>query len=131
MYRLTQKSTQSTWKVRKHMVVLCRILFATFFHVCKVLTISGANMPTIDVKKCNNNVEIALRRLRRVCERAGINKRIRERLEYHVTKTMKKRRQKAAARKRQQKQLTKDQQWISARPRRHYEQHSNKANETA
>ena len=79
-------------------------------------------MPTIEVKKCNNNVEVALRRLRRLCERAGINKRIRERLEYHVTKTMKRRRQKAAACKRQLKLTTKDLQWTSIRPRRRTEQ---------
>ena len=43
-------------------------------------------MPTIDVSKCNGIVEIAIRRLKRLCEKLGIPKQMKA-LEYHVTKS--------------------------------------------
>ncbi|MBM94007.1 MAG: 30S ribosomal protein S21 [Legionellales bacterium] len=56
-------------------------------------------MPKIEVTKCGGNAEVAIRRLKRLCDRLGIQKRIRA-LEHHVKKTTKQRRMKDAARKR-------------------------------
>jgi|TARA_E500000178_G_C16718825_1_gene616234 small subunit ribosomal protein S21 len=64
-------------------------------------------MPTIDVSKCNGIVEIAIRRLKRLCEKLGIPKQMKA-LEYHVTKSEMKRRAKAAAYKRQAKKNSRD-----------------------
>ncbi|MEE2769571.1 MAG: 30S ribosomal protein S21 [Pseudomonadota bacterium] len=68
-------------------------------------------MPTVDVNKCNGIVEIAIRRLKRLNEKLGIPRQIKE-LEYHVTKSEAKRRAKAAAQKRQVKKDTKDRNWL-------------------
>lgn len=64
-------------------------------------------MPTIDVSKCNGVVEIAIRRLKRLCEKLGIPKQMKA-LEYHITKSEMKRRAKAAAYKRQSKKSTRE-----------------------
>lgn len=68
-------------------------------------------MPTVDVNKCNGVVEVAIRRLKRLCEKLGIPRQIKE-LEYHVTKSESKRRAKAAAQKRQAKKEAKDKYWL-------------------
>lgn len=59
-------------------------------------------MPLVDVNKCKGNVDAAIKRLKRACDKLGIAKRLRE-LEFHEKDTMKRRKQKAAAIKRQQK----------------------------
>ncbi len=64
-------------------------------------------MPTIDVSKCNGVVEIAIRRLKRLCEKLGIPKQLKT-LEHHVKKSECRRKAKAAAQKRQQKKNSKD-----------------------
>ena len=64
-------------------------------------------MPEVDVNKCKGHVDTAIRRLKRLCDKLGIAKRWRE-LEYHEKGTEKRRRQKAAAVKRQQKRLRED-----------------------
>lgn len=56
-------------------------------------------MPQIDVAKCKGNVEAAVKRLKRLCDKLGIARRLRE-LEYHEKKTEKRRKQSAAAVKR-------------------------------
>lgn len=67
-------------------------------------------MPTVDVNKCNGVVEVAIRRLKRLCEKLGIPKQIKD-LEYHVTKAEMRRKAKAAAAKRQAKKDSKDRNW--------------------
>jgi small subunit ribosomal protein S21 len=59
-------------------------------------------MPLVDVNKCKGNVDTAVKRLKRACDKLGIAKRLRE-LEFHEKPTMKRRKQMAAAIKRQQK----------------------------
>ena len=58
-------------------------------------------MPNVDVSKCPS-VDVALRRLKRMCDRYGIHKRMRE-LQHHVKDAVGRRRAKAAAVKRRQK----------------------------
>jgi ribosomal protein S21 len=62
-------------------------------------------MPKVEVTKCGGNVEVAIRRLKRMCDRLGVLKRMRE-LEHHVKATTKRRRDKDAARKRVLKRLS-------------------------
>jgi len=62
-------------------------------------------MPKVEVMKCGGNIEVAIRRLKRMCDRLGVLKRMRE-LEHHVKDTTKRRRNKDAARKRVLKKLS-------------------------
>jgi ribosomal protein S21 len=62
-------------------------------------------MPKVEVSKCGGNAEVAIRRLKRLCDRLGVLKRMRE-LEHHVKATTKRRRNKDAARKRVLKKLS-------------------------
>lgn len=62
-------------------------------------------MPDIDVNKCKGQVDTALRRLKRLCDKLGVARRWRE-IEHHEKKTSKRRRQIAAAKKREQKRTT-------------------------
>ena len=62
-------------------------------------------MPKVEVTKCGGNAEVAIRRLKRLCDRLGVLKRMRE-LEHHVKATTKRRRNKDAARKRVLKELS-------------------------
>lgn len=64
-------------------------------------------MPSVDVNKCAN-VEVALRRLKRLCDRLGIPKRFRE-LESHMKRTTQRRRAKISAVKRRMKEDSKNQ----------------------
>ena len=59
-------------------------------------------MTTVDVSKCNGDVKLALKRLKRTCDKNGLPKRWRE-MERHVKKTTQKRKDRAAAVKRHQK----------------------------
>jgi ribosomal protein S21 len=61
-------------------------------------------MPKVEVSKCGGNAEVAIRRLKRLCDRLGVLKRMRD-LEHHVKATTKRRRNKDAARKRVLKKL--------------------------
>jgi small subunit ribosomal protein S21 len=71
----------------------------------------------IEVSKCNGQVEIAIRRLKRLCDKLGIQKRMRE-LEHHVKPTTKRRRARAAAVKRQLKKVAKESAPLRRRRRR-------------
>jgi small subunit ribosomal protein S21 len=64
-------------------------------------------MPTIEVSKCHGKVDLAMRRLKRICDRIGIQKDLRE--DRHIKPTTKRRRDKAAAIKRQSKSIFKEQ----------------------
>ena len=64
-------------------------------------------MPEIDVNKCKGHLDTALRRLKRLNDKLGIAKRLRE-IECHEKPTSKKRRLMAAAVKRQQKRNVMD-----------------------
>ena len=59
-------------------------------------------MPKIDVSKCGGNVDVAIRKLKRICDRLGILKRMRD-IERHVKNSEKKRLSKGAAIRRSQK----------------------------
>ena len=61
-------------------------------------------MPQIDLGRCKGQVDLGLRRLKRLCDKLGIARRMRE-IEFHEKRTSKKRKQKAAAVKRQQKKI--------------------------
>ena len=63
-------------------------------------------MPLINVRD-NEDFEIALRRFRRACDKAGILSECRKR-EFHETTTEKRQRQKAAAVKRYKKKLMRE-----------------------
>lgn len=63
-------------------------------------------MPNVTVKD-NESFESAWRRLKRIGERAGIPRRLRE-IEYHEKPTSKKKRESAAAKKRWHKKLAKE-----------------------
>ena len=58
-------------------------------------------MPSIDVTKCKGTVEAAAKRLKRLCDKLGIARRLRE-LEFHEKKNEKRRKKLAAAIKRDQ-----------------------------
>jgi len=62
-------------------------------------------MPSVRIKE-NEPFDVALRRFKRACEKAGIPARLRQ-LECHEKPTTKRKRQKAAAIKRFQKKLRK------------------------
>ena len=59
-------------------------------------------MPTIDVSKCGGNVIVALKRLKRTCDKNGISRRMRE-IERRPKNTALRRRDEAAAVKRSKK----------------------------
>lgn len=61
-------------------------------------------MPSIDVTKCGGNVMIAMKRLKRMCDRNRLPRRWRE-LESHVKATADRRRRHASAVKRQSKRI--------------------------
>lgn len=63
-------------------------------------------MPMIDIQE-NGSFDVALRRFKRACEKAGILSRLRQ-VERHEKKTTKKQRMKAAAVKRHLKKLMKE-----------------------
>lgn len=79
-------------------------------------------MPSIDVHKCNGQVEVAIRRFKRLCDKLGLPKRMRE-LEHHVKKTTIRRRNKAAAVKRHMKRLSKERSLILGRRRSKHTEH--------
>ena len=62
-------------------------------------------MPIINIKD-NESFDVALRRFKRACEKAGIPTKLRQ-LEYYEKPTAKRKRKKAAAVKRYQKKLQK------------------------
>jgi len=64
-------------------------------------------MPTVRVKE-NENFELSLRRFKRLCEKAGILSDLR-RHEYYEKPTWRRKRKKAAAVKRYQKKLLREQ----------------------
>lgn len=74
-------------------------------------------MPTIDVNNCNGQVEVAIRRFKRLCDKLGLPKRYRE-LEHHVKKTTDRRRNKAAAVKRHLKRQSKERAFTFGRRRK-------------
>jgi ribosomal protein S21 len=74
-------------------------------------------MPKIEVTKCGGNADVAIRKLKRLCDRLGILKRIRA-LEHHVKATTKRRRMKDAARKRVLKRQSQLEATILGRRRR-------------
>lgn len=64
-------------------------------------------MPSVNISECNNNFDVALRRFKRACEKAGIPSALRQR-EYYEKPAAQRRRRHAAACKRHQKQLFKN-----------------------
>lgn len=74
------------------------------------------SMPKVEVTKCGGNVDVAIRRLKRMCDRLGVLKRMRE-LEHHVKPTTKRRRDKDAARKRVLKRLSQEKAAVAQRRR--------------
>jgi ribosomal protein S21 len=65
-------------------------------------------MPKVILTRCNGNLEVALRRLKRMCDKLGIQRKLRDMLEGHVKDTEKRRKDRAAASKRQKKQDAKE-----------------------
>ena len=61
-------------------------------------------MPSIDVSKCGGNVIVALKRLKRICDRNGLQRRMRE-IERRPKNTALRRRDEAAAVKRSKKNV--------------------------
>lgn len=61
-------------------------------------------MPSIDVSKCGGNVMVALKRLKRTCDKNGLPRRWRE-MERRTKETADRRRRQAAAVKRQSKRV--------------------------
>lgn len=61
-------------------------------------------MPSIDVSKCGGNVMVALKRLKRTCDKNGLPRRWRE-VERRAKATAERRRSQAAAVKRQSKRI--------------------------
>ena len=59
-------------------------------------------MPMIEVRKCNDNPDVAMRRLKRTCDRNGLHKYVRAQ-ENFVSQSEKKRKDRTAAIKRAQK----------------------------
>lgn len=63
-------------------------------------------MPMVNIRE-NDSFDVALRRFKRSCEKAGILSKLRQ-IEYHEKDTTKRKRKKAAARKRELKRLKKE-----------------------
>ncbi|PMB54565.1 30S ribosomal protein S21 [Coxiella endosymbiont of Rhipicephalus microplus] len=74
-------------------------------------------MPMIEVPD-NNTFDVAMRRFKRACEKAGILTKLRQ-IEYYEKPTSKRKRKKAAAVKRYTKKIQKEKE-ILARERTHY-----------
>ena len=75
-------------------------------------------MPSIKVKE-NEPFDIAIRRFRRACEKAGVLTEIRKR-EFYEKPTSKRKRKKAEAVKRHQKKIAMEFQTTNARGQRNY-----------
>ena len=73
-------------------------------------------MPMIDVD--NNTFDVAMRRFKRACEKAGILSKLRQ-IEYYEKPTSKRKRKRAAAVKRYAKKLQKEREALE-RERAHY-----------
>lgn len=63
-------------------------------------------MPHVNVKECDS-FDVALRRFKRACEKAGIPTKLRQ-IEFYEKPTSKRKRKRAAAVKRYQKKLAKE-----------------------
>lgn len=63
-------------------------------------------MPYVNVKECDS-FDVALRRFKRACEKAGIPTKLRQ-IEFYEKPTSKRKRKRAAAVKRYQKKLAKE-----------------------
>jgi len=64
-------------------------------------------MPTVDIQE-NSSFDVALRRFKRACEKAGIPTKLRQ-IEFYEKPTTKRKRKRAAAVKRYAKKLQKEQ----------------------
>lgn len=67
-------------------------------------------MPTVNLRE-NDSLDVALRRFKRACEKAGILSKLRQ-IEHHEKRTAMRKRKKAAAVKRELKRLKKEQEVI-------------------
>ncbi len=74
-------------------------------------------MPMLDIQE-NSSFDVALRRFKRACEKAGIPTKLRQ-IEYYEKPTAKRKRKKAAAIKRYAKKLQKEQEALE-RERTHH-----------
>jgi small subunit ribosomal protein S21 len=63
-------------------------------------------MPSVNVKECDS-FDVALRRFKRACEKAGIPTKLRQ-IEFYEKPTSERKRKRAAAVKRYQKKLSKE-----------------------
>lgn len=73
-------------------------------------------MPQVNVKECDS-FDVALRRFKRACEKAGIPTKLRQ-IEFYEKPTAKRKRKKAAAVKRHQKKLIKEKEIMMRSARR-------------
>jgi small subunit ribosomal protein S21 len=73
-------------------------------------------MPYVNVKECDS-FDVALRRFKRACEKAGIPTKLRQ-IEYYEKPTSKRKRKRAAAIKRYQKKLAKERELYQRNARR-------------
>ncbi len=74
-------------------------------------------MPSIDIQE-NTSFDVAMRRFKRSCEKAGIPAKLRQ-IEYYEKPTSKRKRKKAAAVKRYAKKLQKEQESLERERVRH------------
>lgn len=74
-------------------------------------------MPTIETQEAHS-FEVALRRFKRACEKAGIPTKLRQ-LEFHEKPTWKRKRRRAAAKKRYAKKLQKEREILERDRGRH------------
>lgn len=73
-------------------------------------------MPHVNVKECDS-FDVALRRFKRACEKAGIPTKLRQ-IEFYEKPTSKRKRKRAAAVKRYQKKLSKERELYQRNARR-------------
>lgn len=73
-------------------------------------------MPYVSVKECDS-FDVALRRFKRACEKAGIPTKLRQ-MEFYEKPTSKRKRKRAAAVKRYQKKLSKERELYQRNARR-------------
>lgn len=73
-------------------------------------------MPYVNVKECDS-FDVALRRFKRACEKAGIPTKLRQ-MEFYEKPTSKRKRKRAAAVKRYQKKLAKERELYQRNARR-------------
>ncbi|MBA2653795.1 MAG: 30S ribosomal protein S21 [Gammaproteobacteria bacterium] len=73
-------------------------------------------MPYVNVKECDS-FDVALRRFKRACEKAGIPTKLRQ-MEFYEKPTSKRKRKRAAAVKRFQKKLAKERELYQRNARR-------------